>query len=378
TDDAWKAATCSTLWTIPKVEGTRFLPHLAPGTIITDELGRTQVNTYQPVTVHRIPGDPSPFLNHLAIMIPDAGDRRLLLDWMAHNIKYPGYKVPWAPVIQSAEGIGKNTLKTVLMHCIGATYLHQPKASDLLANGSKFNGWMKSKLMILVDEIKVDDRRDLIDVLKTYISETQVESQSKGVDQKMEDNYANWIAFTNHKDAVPVNKNGRRFAIFYSPLQSAEDITARNLDDDYFANLYGWLHADGAAIMAHWFADYQIERGAISMRAPKTTSWAEAIEIGLGPVARAIKDAVDAELPGFRDGWISTGAVARILRAAGRGEPATNTVSSAIGEVGAYHRIGQAGRGWVQDNPDKPSRPVLYHMDAKADVADFGRAQGYI
>ncbi|WP_199183749.1 DNA-primase RepB domain-containing protein, partial [Novosphingobium sp. HII-3] len=41
TDDAWKAATCSTLWTIPKVEGTRFLPHLAPGTIITDELGRT-------------------------------------------------------------------------------------------------------------------------------------------------------------------------------------------------------------------------------------------------------------------------------------------------------------------------------------------------
>ncbi|WP_199183802.1 bifunctional DNA primase/polymerase, partial [Novosphingobium sp. HII-3] len=41
TDDAWKAATCSTLWTIPKVEGTRFLPHLAPGTIIMDELGRT-------------------------------------------------------------------------------------------------------------------------------------------------------------------------------------------------------------------------------------------------------------------------------------------------------------------------------------------------
>lgn len=119
TDEPWKAATRSTQWTVPKADYLRFLPDRPTGEIVTDELGRSAVNTYVPAHVKREKGDPQPFLDHVARVIPDEGDRRILFDWMAHVVQHPGFKIPWAPLIQSVEGAGKNALKYTLSAAIG-------------------------------------------------------------------------------------------------------------------------------------------------------------------------------------------------------------------------------------------------------------------
>src|SRR5690606_27624452 len=203
-----------------------FLPHEEHGTVVQDNLGRSGVNTYKPAIVRRIEGDVSPFLRHIEALLPVESDRKILLDFLAHNIRFPGYKIPWAPVIQSVEGAGKGVLKALVTHAFGVQYVHFPNAKELTNSGSQFNAWVRNKLFILADEIKVDDKRDLIEVLKPLISEVLIEVQSKGVDQELEDNYANWAFFSNWKDAVPVSKNGRRYAIFYSPLQTVGDLHA--------------------------------------------------------------------------------------------------------------------------------------------------------
>ncbi|MCD9825330.1 DUF5906 domain-containing protein [Bradyrhizobium japonicum] len=378
---AWEAATNSRLWRIPTVDGTCFRPRQVTGEIISDGLSRTYINTYIPATIECMDGDAMPFLRHIALVLPDAHDQRILIDFLAHNARFPGHKIPWSPLIQSTEGIGKNVFKQVMRHVIDTQYFYQPKAKQLNDSGSKFNGWMEGKLFFLVDEIKTDEKRDMVETLKPFITETELEIEAKTVNQKMGDTPGNWLFFSNHKDAIPIHANGRRFAIFYSPLQTVDDLKSRGMNDDYFNGLYGWLgneqnggHKTGLKIVANYLLNYPIECGAVPMRAPKTTSTAEALIESRGWLEQLIAEAVDDGLQGFRAGWISTAAVARLLRERGNKPVAARTLGKAIGNL-QYHHRGQAGRAYFADDPSK--RGVLWSVDENADVANYGRAQGY-
>ncbi|MBB6012668.1 hypothetical protein HNR59_002013 [Aquamicrobium lusatiense] len=247
TNRAWEAATNSMLWTVPKVDGTRFLPGRPTGEISTDALGRTYVNTYVPATIETFQADVTPFLRHLELLLPDPNDRRALAEYLAHCVKYPGYKIPWAPLIQSTEGVGKNVIKQVMRYAIGSHYFYEPKAKQLNDSGSKFNAWMEGRLFFLVDEIMTGEKRDMVETLKPFVTETQLEIEGKGSNQRMGDTPGNWLFLSNHKDAIPIHRNGRRFGIFYSAIQSVSDLAARGMNDTYFGRLYSWLgdHQNG-------------------------------------------------------------------------------------------------------------------------------------
>lgn len=374
TDEPWKAATRSTMWTVPKADHIRFLPDHEFGEIITDQLGRRGVNTYVPVQIARQAGDASPFVNHIAAMIPDEGDRRILFDFWAHNIKFPGYKIPWAPLIQSTEGTGKGFIQETLERILGDMYVYSPKAQELVKSGSTFNSWMRAKLMIVVNEIKIDERRELIEILKPMITDKRVEIQAKGVDQEMEDNCANWQFFSNFKDAIPVNKNGRRYAVFYSALQSKDDLMRRGMDDRYYASLFNWLRTGGSEIVADWFMNYPIERGMIPGKAPETTSMSEALVLSQGPIERLVIDAVADGLAGFRGGWVSLTALVNLMRERQMRQVSQNVLEGILISLG-YRAVGRAVRPYFAE--DRNSRSHLFALDGSADVAQFGRVQGY-
>ena len=374
TDEPWKAATRSTLWTVPKADHTRFLTDFAFGDIITDKLGRKGVNTYIPVNITRRQGDPSPWLNHLAAMLPDPMDQRIILDYLAHNIKFPGYKIPWAPLIQSTEGTGKGFMQEMLESILGEMYCYSPKAQELVKSGSTFNAWMRAKLLIIVNEIKVDERRDLVEVLKPMLTDRRVEVQAKGIDQEMEDNVANWIFFSNFKDAIPIGQNGRRWAIFFSALQSKADLEARGMGDAYFNGLFNWLRNGGADVMADYFLSYPIERGAIPQTAPYTSSREEALAISLGPVERLIHNAVEDGRAGFRGGWVSLTAVAEMQRRNGVKVYSENALESILNGMG-YHRVGRSPTGFPQESIENPS--TLFHREKSVNVAAYAVEQGY-
>lgn len=375
-DEPWKAATRSIFWRIPTVDYLRFLPHEPTGEIIKDELGRTGVNTYRPAIIRTLAGDPAPFFHHLSLMFPVESDRKILLDFIAHNAQYPGHKIPWAPLLQSTEGAGKGIFKSLFRHIVGSAYFHSPNAQELVESGSKFNAWMRGKLFILVDEIKTDERRDMIETLKPMISETEIEIQAKGHDQRKEDNYSNWAFFSNYKDAVPINQNSRRFAIFYSSIQSKADLKDRDMNDHYFDWLHNWFNQrDGAAILAHYFKnEYQIERGSIPMVAPATSSYAEAIRQGRTANERIILDAIDAGLSGFKAGWISTGAAMKQIRTHGGRIGSMSGVERIIEGLG-FHMIGRAPNAFFQESQD--GVPVLFHLDKTARLEDYAPQQSY-
>lgn len=376
TDEAWKAATRSTLWTVPKVDHVRFLPELKFGEIVTDQLGRKGVNTYIPINIKSKPGDVTPWLRHIELMLPIETDRQIIYQYLAHNVKFPGYKIPWAPMIQSTEGAGKSFIMEVLLAILGEMYCYSPRADELVNSGSTFNAWMRAKLLIVVNEIKVDERRELIEILKPMIADKRVEIQSKGIDQEMEDNPANWVFFSNFKNAIPVNRNGRRYAIMYSAIQSAYDLLVRGMDDAYFNRLFTWLENGGSEHIAYWLLNYPIERGAIPMRAPQTSSMAEALALSRSPLERLILEAVEDGLPGFRGGWVSATAVANRIKATaavGRAVSA-QTIADVLEGMG-YSARGRAPRPYFQE--DREIRAHLFSVGAVGDVEGYGAAQGW-
>ncbi len=376
-NEAWQAATRSTLWTVPKVDHIRFLPDRSFGEIVHDQLGRTGVNTYIPVKIKTLAGDVSPFTRHMELMIPDENDRNIIYAYLAHNIKFPGAKIKWAPMIQSTEGVGKGFLMEAMETIIGEMYCYSPKAQELVKSGSTFNAWMRSKLLIIVNEIKVDERRELIEILKPMITDKRVEIQSKGIDQEMEDNPANWIFFSNFKDAIPVFINGRRYAIFYSAIQSKADLMVRQMGDHYFNELFKWLRADGAAIIADWLMQHPITIDTMPGTAPRTSSTPAAIAISRSPVERMILEAVEDGLPGFRGGWVSATMVAKRIEAtkAVRGAHMAPHTIAAILEGMGYNALGRAPRIYPQESFE--TRPYLFYFGGAADVTGYGRAQGW-
>lgn len=375
TDEAWKAALRSTLWTVPRVDHVRFLPEVEPGEIVIDHMGRRGLNTYLPANIDARAGDVTPWLDWLGRLLPDAGDRDILLRYLAHCVKFPGFKIPWSPMVQSTEGTGKTVFRELLAHCLGDMYVYQPKAPELVKSGSTFNGWMRAKLMIVVDEIKIDERRELIEILKPMIADARVEIQSKGVDQEMEDNCANWLFFSNYKDAIPVNTNGRRYSIFYSALQSAADVEAAGMGGDYFGRLFDWLRTDGYAAVAHYLLNYPIERGDIVMRAPITSSYDEALAVSRSPMEQIIHDCVTDGVAGFRGGFVSSIAVAQRCRAAGmRRTPSAASIQTCLEGLG-YHHVGRADRAYIQE--DVNNRAELFALDAGSNISVYGSLQGY-
>ena len=380
TDEAWKAATRSTMWTVPRVDHIRFDPKKPYGEIIPDALGRKGVNTYKCARITPVEGDVTPFTRHMEMMFSNENDRNLIYMFLAHNVKYPGHKIRWSPVIQSEEGVGKGFIHEMMGRMLGEMYSYSPKAQELVKSGATFNAWMRGKLIIVVNEIKVDEKRELVEILKPMITDSRVEVQSKGVDQDMEDNPANWIFFSNFKDCIPITKNGRRYAVLYSDIQSIEDIQRFGLDDQYFNRLFKWLRNGGAANIAHWLMQHPITDETMPQRAPETSSHSEAIEISRSPVERVILEAIEDELPGFKGGWVSMSAVIKRVKASGVTRTAiTSNIVKPILEKLGYKYSGRSPVEIMQEGENGTTpKPHLYFMGSVGDVSQYATVQGWM
>ena len=316
TDNAWLAFTESRAVGFPKVHTSCFRPEKPSGAVI-DEEGWTMVNSYIPIDTEQREGDPSRFLQFMQTLLPDQRDRDILVSYMAALVQYPGVKFQWCPLLQGAEGNGKTVLIRVLSHCVGNRYTHLPNAKEMGESGSKFNAWLTNKLFIGVEEIYVNDRREVSDALKVLITNDRVEMQGKGADQVTGDNRANFLMCSNHKDALKVSFDTRRYAVFYTAQQVRADLERDGMSGAYFPELYKWLRAEGYAVMNRYLHEYKIpdefNPAGDMHRAPITSSMPEAVALSMGNIEQEIMEAIDNDRSGFKAGWVSSLALDELL-----------------------------------------------------------------
>jgi len=284
----------------PRVVSALFRPDRPPGEITVDEHGVKSVNVFTPQFGKRVAGDASPMLDHIAQLLPYDHDQQILLDYLAGCVQYPGVKFQWCPVVQGVEGNGKSRIYKALEYALGKLYCHQVDPRDL---EGKFNGWLEFKLLIAIEEIRTNARREVADILKPWITNDRVPLQAKGQDQRTIDNVANFLLFSNHKDAVLKTRTDRRYAVFYTAQQDADDKKLCGMTNAYFRNLISWLENGGYAIFTDYLARREIKTD-LQGEAPETTSTAEALIESQGVAEHMLLEAIESEQPGFKGGLV--------------------------------------------------------------------------
>lgn len=391
TKNAFEAFTESRITRWPRADAMCFRPEIPPGNIVS-EGGLTLVNTYVPAPVIIGNGDISPFLGLLERLLPDPYDRSILLAYLAALRQYPGVKFRWCPLIQGVEGNGKGAVMACAEYAVGERYTHKPNAKELGDSGAKFTGWLDRKLLILIEEIYVSDRREVLDALKPLITDDRVEIQHKGADQITSENRANFILTSNHRDAVLKTHDDRRYAIFYTAQQIRDHLTRDGMDGDYMPNLWRWLRQGGFADVAGYLQRHAIP-DAINPatdchRAPVTTSTDDAIRESRGLVEQEILQACEEGRPGFAGGWISSVALSRLLHDIRRTVPPRKrgALMASIGYVPhpALHN-GQVNQPIMQEEQKRPYLYVLENSIQALNLVDGGdvlraymKAQGYV
>jgi len=389
TKDAYEAFARNRATEFPWADATCFRPEHPPAAIV-EENGRRLVNTYIPAHVTMGDGDVSLWLDLVARLLPDEGDRLILLSYLAAVVQHPGAKFQWAPLIQGVEGNGKSAILACMEYAVGAVYTHKPSAKELGDSGAKFTGWLANKLLILVEEIYVSDRREVSDALKPLITDRRVEIQAKGADQVTGDNRANFILTSNHRDAIIKTRNDRRYAVFYTAQQEHADLARTGLGGNYFPRLYAWLNRGGYADVAGWLSRFaipdELNPATDCHRAPATSSTEDAIVESRGAVEQEILEAVNEERPGFCGGWISSIAVTRLLTDMRRtiAPRKRGALMASIGYV--VHPALAKGHATVPIMQEDMKRPTLYvradclaynFSDPTEATHNYMKAQGY-
>lgn len=365
---AFEAFTECAIHRFPRAISTTFKPNEPKG-IITGE----KVNIYVEPDIKCEPGDISQFNTFMRKLIPDDNDRKILLSFAAAMIQYPGVKFQWAPVLQGVEGNGKTLLASCIAYAVGQQYSHQPRSSQL---SEKYNGFLENKLFIIVEEIHMRGRRDILDDLKAVITNQWIELRAMNQDKRMIENVANWFFCTNYKDAIIKSRNDRRYCIFYTGQQEKGDLARDGMNGRYFPNLYEWLREGGGySHVAHYLKNMSIEDrynpATLCHRAPKTSSTDEAIETSTGGVEAEIIEAVDSETVGFRGGWVSTWALDKLLKEK-QLRLSRSKISQILNDLG-YFKIGRSPNLILRE---EGKRPILWNKDENSDVNNYKLKQG--
>ena len=369
TAKAFEAFTENRAAKFPKVSRPIFDPKRAPGEIVGDG-----VNTYWPADVTMTPGDISRFTGLLEKLLPDAGDRAILTAYLAAVVQYPGVKFQWAPVLQGCEGNGKTLVFSTVAYAVGAQYCHSPKADQL---AEKFNGYLEGKIFVLVEEVHMQGKREMLDVLKPLITNVQIEIRGMAQEKRMIENLANWGFCTNHRDAILKSRGDRRYAMFFTAQQDVDHLARDGMSGQYFPALYRWLREEGGyAAVAHWLANYPIPAhlnpATECHRAPTTSSTGAAIAAATGTIEREVAEACEDNTKGFRGGWISAWALDRLMREKNFRISRQRTVEM-LHEMG-FVEWGRAPRPLMEEDQ---KRPMIYRRETGGTFDDYCRAQGY-
>ncbi len=165
-----------------------------------------------------------------------------------------------ALLLQGVEGCGKTLLFGVIRAILGIDNTRLIN-SDTIKKG--WNDWAFGSQVVCIEELRVagQNRHELMNTLKEPITNDYLPVNERNKNTRNIQNRTNYMAFTNHHDAIVVGEDSRRWWVVKSKLQHKEQIRAIvDKDPDYFARFAESLatHAGG---YRHMFENRVISSG---------------------------------------------------------------------------------------------------------------------
>lgn len=214
--------------------------------------------------------------------------------WIAFCVQNPGEKVRWAPLIKGIEGDGKSLIGTLMSIIMGYANVKYISPTVL---GTDFSDWAHGACIGVLEEIKLSghNRYDILNKLKPFITNDYVPVHPKGGAERNVRNTVNYIGFTNHSDALPLDSTDRRWMVIYTPFTSLADLLAAVGDTGaYFDALHAGIQTH-ASELREFFLTYEVgSRFKPNSSAPMTEEKARMVAMAASPEEEAVQEALEA------------------------------------------------------------------------------------
>jgi hypothetical protein len=109
---------------------------------------------------------------------------------------------------------------------------------------SHWTAWMEGSQLAVIEELMALGRKEVANRLKPAITDPTIRIEEKNCPLYSIPNCLNFISFTNHENALPIEHGDRRWLVVFSP--------ARPRDNAYYQGLFEFLDGDGASYVKHW------------------------------------------------------------------------------------------------------------------------------
>jgi hypothetical protein len=154
-------------------------------------------------------------LRLLVDLFPDEIHQHMVLDFIAHCVRYPGKKLKYALLIKGCENEGKSLFAELIKKLLG-THNCMTIGNEQLTE--KFNAWAFEKLFCTVEEIKIVGKEayEVLNKLKPVITNPEIPIRRMRTDASHELNFCNLYITTNFEDCLPLEDDNTRFLVLFT------------------------------------------------------------------------------------------------------------------------------------------------------------------
>lgn len=252
-------------------------------------------------------GDVKPFLDHMAFLFPDEGDRELVLDYLALLVQKPAQKIHFALLVRGSQGTGKSWIGNLMERIIGRPNVVRPSNDEVV---SRWTHWMEGAQLAIVEELMTLGRLEVANRLKPVITDPMIRIEEKNCSLYSIPNHLNFICFTNHADALKIEHGDRRWMVVFSPAVKKEAA--------YYERLFAYLD-DGAAFVKHFLMQRRIVLNGQGV-APATSGKETMRRMSMGDAESFLLDLYEArEAPSTSTWCVSTISSRRCLQSSPAG-----------------------------------------------------------
>jgi len=236
------------------------------------------------------------FIKHVNLSFNDEREKTIMLDWMCHIIQKPGERINWALLLQGSQGTGKSYFSVVMELILGRN--SQKVTPDAIMG--RFSSWASGSILNIVEEIYVagNNKYELMNRIKDYIRNDVIQIEEKGQNHRNVPNFASYLFFSNHPDALAITEDERGFCIIYGAIQSKEQLNkllgGAEGATAYFNNLFD----NGIRLRPDAIAHYLMTRKISDdfnhkTRAPSTSGRDGMINLSKNLEVEQIEDLID-------------------------------------------------------------------------------------
>lgn len=339
------------LYKIPTIQGRRYMPGEDP--MFTNSEG-TFANTYPEHEIPELPETLRPrdkiairrVKDHIRHLLTDKRERRIFVDWLSWIVQNPGQHANWSVLLQGVEGDGKSFFGFLLRAVMGPSNVQMLNAHIL---ESPFTDWVVGQCVTCIEEvrlIKAHNKYELINRIKPFITNNVIEVHPKGKAAYDAINTTSYLLFSNFRDALPLDSDGRRFCVMFSQWQDKRKLDAfKDENPDYYEELYATLETCAPALRDWLLHHEQSEDFNAKGDAPDTSAKQYMIRQARPEFVNNLMEVIADGLHALvTNELLSVSALAEVLNDAGYDVPVKKAMSSMLSRA-KFDEIGRVRVG---------------------------------